>query len=978
MATGSGGRSSGSGSSPVATYVVPQARPTITAVSNVSPVTVGQTMIPEVAKAQGLESLREYEQRVYGGKTQIEIEATKTTAPPPPTQTVVSGGGTLTTQVQRVTVQYREPSSGALITTQVPANQIPAGVTVIGNPALPADAKIVSSSNPLLAPQPAQPVKTSLPVTQTTTDQYIEMSQTKPHAPVPLSQAGQVYQPSMPAPLLPHEVAMNAALPTFQADLARIAFIKTEQQRMAEANAQKSAYIEKWWSELPIGRQVMYGLDASLRNIVSQPVDILLSGHNAPTLKELAYANVKANIAAKEEYGYVGGFGSRILSNEAALIAGGGLAAGAGLGLVSQIPKVGPTLATAAGAGAIGRGIYDIGKKTSEGDVRGALTEGLAFVAAAPFAGAGFEMTGGKTVPLSAIKEKIPAVSFGKPKGVFIEVGEVPIAQPEMPFKELIPPKNYPFDVYGGENSISVTRSDTGMKLVGRLVPIPQLTGNTEKPGDRWEAYVGKENLKTRTAELYIKPATKDIPEVMNALTGDLEYVRTPQGSMMKIKPVEPVTTESMSQTIDSRLSSGLKQPGIGDVAGQMPESKLPSLSDYVRFERKLYTEPAQLTRTAIPERLSLPQYTYDVDIQPEAPMHGKGTMANDVWGGSVSGKGMYPDTSLVEGVPNRLQLTPREVTDFDVQLSLMRKANIGTAPKLAPVPVSAPDRATTDLADSVRDALGDYGKYTEPYKAAKTYAATDKQISKVYTPASPVKIENVGNKQYAEDLAQNLAAGMQTKGMPVLAQKTTVMTRPTLNMPSEPLSNVQYFNQAKEAAPDRFDKQFGGSNLMGMNALSFDIRRSQQAGDVNFINRFFGENPADVGLFNYTGVTGYPEVTKKKKPQPVGIPLPKDYPYSQPQPQPQPFPQPQPQPNPEPTGDGGGGWTPPPPPEIKIPKIKLPEYTDIMGKKKKKYRKEKYFHTFRASPIMPASTDLSGIRKALGLSTKTGKKKKK
>ncbi len=74
MGASGGGGSSGGGST-VKTYIVPQSRPTISAIQNVSPISTGQSMKPEVAEKQGLESWEEYNQRMYGGKTQAQIEA---------------------------------------------------------------------------------------------------------------------------------------------------------------------------------------------------------------------------------------------------------------------------------------------------------------------------------------------------------------------------------------------------------------------------------------------------------------------------------------------------------------------------------------------------------------------------------------------------------------------------------------------------------------------------------------------------------------------------------------------------------------------------------------------------------------------------------------------------------------------------------------------------------------------------------------
>ncbi len=55
---------SSAGNSNVRTYIVPQSRPTISAIQNVSPIQIGQSMKPEVAEKLGLESWENYNRRM--------------------------------------------------------------------------------------------------------------------------------------------------------------------------------------------------------------------------------------------------------------------------------------------------------------------------------------------------------------------------------------------------------------------------------------------------------------------------------------------------------------------------------------------------------------------------------------------------------------------------------------------------------------------------------------------------------------------------------------------------------------------------------------------------------------------------------------------------------------------------------------------------------------------------------------------------
>jgi len=1005
--TGSSDSGSGGSGTGIATYIVPQSRPIFSAVQDISPISTGQTMIKEVAEKQGLERFDAYNNRVYGGRTQAQQQIQQVQGTTPGTTTYRDSEGNV-----HISQDYSAQGGGRYDTVIAgPATATGRGysgsgfeaqrISMLGQPGVQAAILQGAKTDPLIREKLSQAGIISMNPVPT------------PQNPVPVTQAG-----TIPPLNFNPNLAINRNVPNFQNDMWRIASQKSEHQKISDASAQKAAYVNQWWEKQPIQNKIVIGADTVLRKSISNTADFVL-GNRVPSFEIQAYENVKGKQTAYQESGYWGGLGKNIMGNEAALVAGSGLAAGAGLGLVSQIPRVGPAIATVAGAGAVGFGVTDIAGKMQKGDVRGALTEGLGFMATAPFASAGFGMVGGRTISFTNIKDKLPAVSFGKPKGVIIEAGEVPVSpintnintKSSMSWRgfqsqnQLIGEKGIGANILlatpsGGVHTFASLRSAPLVPRLGIPVPPPQLTGNTRNegtPSDRWEAYMGRQRVKTTdiyhdvktdmgsksikttieqpVADIYLKVPAKDIPKVMNTLTGELEYVRTPQGSMMKIKPTSLNEMSEMGNVFRNRLGASKSQNMIGDISQGKVKGKLPSISDYIRMERKISLEPAQFTRTSVPERLSLPEITYDVDIKPDVPVAGKGRM--DVWGGIVKGKDIYAGSTEIMAAPSRarlsvnptLQLSVSQVTPFE--MPGMRSIG-GKAPSS---PAPTPDTAASALAQSIKTALDrpDYGKYTSAYTTSKAYAATEPQISKVNVPASPVKIEIPGNKRYAQELAQNLADRMQVQGMPVMARKTKVMTRPTLNIPSEPLIDIQYFNQVKAEAPDRFNKNFGGSTLMGMNALSFDIKKAQQAGDVNFIGRFYGENPADIGLFNYEGVTGFPEITRKKQPFPVNIPSPQTYPAPRPQPQPsfKPLKHPQPEVRTDTWGMGGIG--------IKMPVIKIP-HADfrIPGKKKKPKHEEKYFHTYRASPIMAASFNLGSFQKDLNRAMSGGKKKGK
>lgn len=766
-----------------------------------------------------------------------------------------------------------------------------------------------------------------------------------------------------------------------------------------ELQTQKQSYAENWWNELPIQEKIVIGVDTVMSNLFTGGAKSILEGKSAFT-PQMAYENVKGKQADYKESGYWGGFGKSLIQNQAATTVAAGFVAGAGLGAVSQIPKVGPAIATSAGGVAVGAGVKDIAEKLYTGNKEGALAETLGFAATVPFAAAGFEMAGGKGISFEGIKEKIPAISIGKPKGIIIEAGEMPIV-PKTDFlkgmpsdyvniKGITPPEpNMQIAIKGKTASWEIPKTLNPIKFSAPIVPLPQLTGSQGQPADKWELYAGPEKTKTtsvfedirtpmgdrtietkstqRTADLYVKVPPRDFGEVLNSLSGETEYVKTAEGSYLKIKPAPSVFADiDMGKPIDSRLGMPKAQNMIGDFP-RAGGGKLPSISDYIRLERKLPLTPAELTRVTVPERLALPKYTADMDISPEGVTPGKGSIPNDVWGGTVKGRGMYPETSLVEGVPDRLQLTPREVTDFDVQLSLLRKASA--------------EKATTDLADSVKNALEpDYGKYTGAYEAATKYAATEPQISKVETPHSPVKVTTVMGERGANKIAQGIATEMQKMGQPVVAKKNKVMTIESLSTPPEILTEVEFFNQAKVEATDRFDKDFNSETLMGMNSLSTDVKklvRSQQGAYTNQLGRYYGENTkADIDLFQYPVINGLYEPAQKRKQQPTSIWVPRVTP--QPSPRVQPFPEYQPEPQLPRMPDvwGGGGGVPPRIP--KIPKMYLPD--ERKRKKAKTRYTESFFQNIRRNPVMPVN--VSGkvekeLKKALGIGSQSTQKRK-
>lgn len=271
---------------------------------------------------------------------------------------------------------------------EVPAPIVPPPTIVSTQPQLtiPAPTIIVPLQQTPLSPSPTTPAP--FPSTTTPTP-FFQQPQEKPpsdiNAIVSTPYAQQQIQQGMNANRIIHDM-----------QIAQI-------QAQTNAPIQKAQYAEKWFNELPFLQKALISVNTEMVHFADRPAEIILGGFNPKNItpfSTLAYDTQTQMTANEKQYGYLSGFGATLLQNQAVQITAIGGLTGAGLGLVSQIPKVGAPIATIGGIGAAGAGIFDIGKKFSQGDIRRALTETLIFGASAPFVGAGFTGIGGRFVKL--------------------------------------------------------------------------------------------------------------------------------------------------------------------------------------------------------------------------------------------------------------------------------------------------------------------------------------------------------------------------------------------------------------------------------------------------------------------------------------------------------------------------------------------------------------------------------------------------
>ena len=295
---------------------------------------------------------------------------------------------------------------------------------------------------------------------------------------------------------------------------------------------------------------------------------------------------------------------------------------------------------------------------------------------------------------------------------------------------------------------------------------------------------------------------------------------------------------------------------------------------------------------------------------------------------------------------------------------------------------------------------------YNAAYNAAREAARQQtygNDIIAVHEPHSPAKVDTLRGKKEAGELADTIMKDLTGGGMNVRYNKRTATIEKVpgsfdINQGAEPILDIEYFNKAKDQRSIAFDKGFASEDLTGMNALSFDLRKTQQVGDLSILAKYYGNNPADVPLLfpdaefggrseNYNKEMRYrkikkareiiresqyrpnlgnyrpPRRTDRTSVTPSYIPAykPPGTPYT---------------PSRTPT------YTPP---TIKIQIPGTPSYPkkkpadDDDNNTAEIKINNKYFRTTRKSPIAAASIDLSGVRKAMGIAvpkTRRGRKK--
>jgi len=192
---------------------------------------------------------------------------------------------------------------------------------------------------------------------------------------------------------------------------------------------------------------------------------------------------------------------------------------------------------------------------------------------------------------------------------------------------------------------------------------------------------------------IYFRPTSKQIPDILKQFKGQTEYVSTEYGSYLKITP-------------DGKIGNIEKAYNLlsGKVSKAPLSERLP-----IRLERKIKIEPVSLKLGAeLGEVPGIPAYTYDVDIATEI-LRGKGTMPSTPFGGRVKGS---PERARVTGIKAYPQLEAGKRPLFKAPKQ---------APKTAKEFKSIFDEKRISLSESVRNILETEGVRVSPKQTITT-----------------------------------------------------------------------------------------------------------------------------------------------------------------------------------------------------------------------------------------------------------------
>jgi len=259
----------------------------------------------------------------------------------------------------------------------------------------------------------------------------------------------------------------------------------------------------------------------------------------------------------------------------------------------------------------------------------------------------------------------------------------------------------------------------TGKKPSGVLLELKDVYATPQKYIDQKGLIVRREGLQPEVpaffagriqkglTNIYFRPTSKQIPDILKQFKGQTEYVSTEYGSYLKITPGGKIGNIEKAHNL--LVGKGAKLP----LSERLP----------IRFERKIKIEPVSLKlgaeRGEVP---GIPSYTYDVDVATEI-LRGKGTMPSTPFGGRVKGA---PERAKVTGIKAYPQLEAGKRPLFKAPKQ---------APKTATEFKSMFDEQRVSLAESVKNILETEGVRLSPITKKPTITTTRKAPSFLKVP---------------------------------------------------------------------------------------------------------------------------------------------------------------------------------------------------------------------------------------------------
>lgn len=137
-------------------------------------------------------------------------------------------------------------------------------------------------------------------------------------------------------------------------------------------------------------------------------------------------------------------------------------------------------------------------------------------------------------------------------------------------------------------------------------VPLIEAPGGISAP----DVKIFTKPNKAGTADVFFKLNPEQAGQVAKQYTGNIRNIRTPEGSFIEFEPTGTIKTQKVSRTGLKGLTT--QTPQLIGAAGNIKSSR--GLRSPVRLEARENIQPASIRASNIPERLQIPDFTYDLE----------------------------------------------------------------------------------------------------------------------------------------------------------------------------------------------------------------------------------------------------------------------------------------------------------------------------------------------------------------------------